>query len=808
MRIKSVACDQFAGLLDKELEFDKGLNIILGDNETGKSTIVELIYHMLFQDAKLDARKDTAFLENYFPKKLSGPVGDVIDGELRFQTEDGNYKLTKEWDKKNGSCKLRTPDGTVIKSEEQIKDILGDILGYGQGVYGEIVFPTQKRSQDAIASIMKEFSKKKSDKLDELKGELASVLNQAALETGGISIDKLETELKNLLNMYGERWDFELDLPEGGAKRGLLNPWKSVAYTKAADEGKQAIILRGYYNLKEIEKQQADTLVSEKKVETCKEKLINAQQGRRNAQDERDKFTGYVSILSQVNMLKEKVVDLQDMIKGQEEAAQDWPKREELLVKLEALKCKLAQAKTRDLYLKVSELQKALDGCKAELSGVKAVDIEDIKLLKNLTNQVGKLEGQISGLNLMAKIKKLGEETINITSATTGETIELSGDELIINEAVDIVIPHIMELQLMPQGVEISEVKTALKEFNQRIDGIYKKYQVDSLEQLEDSEARYRSLTVDISSLNERIDMRLGGKSWEELKTENSKLPEMVESEVEVKNQIAMICSADKLDENIAQHLNMVEIYTKRYTSKNELSKFILSDKQEIDKLTSKLDILGEVPAEYAEITDTDEYEKKLKAKIEDFENLCQQAQEELKNAELELGDRTSEEYEEALVEAKQSFDSAKEAYAHWYNIYQTFNNLKENLKGNPTVDIEDKFNSYLEIISKGKLSLVDMDDKLNVKLASDNHAMSYDILSEGTKDTVSLAFRLAMLEHIFPEGGGLAIFDDPFTDMDPNRVAEACKLIEKLAQNNQVIFVTCDEKYVAMMDGNVLTTM
>ena len=193
---------------------------------------------------------------------------------------------------------------------------------------------------------------------------------------------------------------------------------------------------------------------------------------------------------------------------------------------------------------------------------------------------------------------------------------------------------------------------------------------------------------------------------------------------------------------------------------------------------------------------------------IEDFENLCQQAQEELKNAELELGDRTSEEYEEALVEAKQSFDSAKEAYAHWYNIYQTFNNLKENLKGNPTVDIEDKFNSYLEIISKGKLSLVDMDDKLNVKLASDNHAMSYDILSEGTKDTVSLAFRLAMLEHIFPEGGGLAIFDDPFTDMDPNRVAEACKLIEKLAQNNQVIFVTCDEKYVAMMDGNVLTTM
>ena len=101
----------------------------------------------------------------------------------------------------------------------------------------------------------------------------------------------------------------------------------------------------------------------------------------------------------------------------------------------------------------------------------------------------------------------------------------------------------------------------------------------------------------------------------------------------------------------------------------------------------------------------------------------------------------------------------------------------------------------------------MDMDDKLNVKLVSGNYALSYDILSEGTKDTVSLAFRLAMLEHIFPEGGGLAIFDDPFTDMDPQRVAESCKLIERFAKNNQVIFVTCDEKYVNMLDGNVLKT-
>ena len=92
----------------------------------------------------------------------------------------------------------------------------------------------------------------------------------------------------------------------------------------------------------------------------------------------------------------------------------------------------------------------------------------------------------------------------------------------------------------------------------------------------------------------------------------------------------------------------------------------------------------------------------------------------------------------------------------------------------------------------------------MSVKLASADHALTYGILSEGTRETVSLAFRLAMLEHIFPGGGGLAVFDDPFTEMDPKRVEQSVRLIQKFAERNQVIFVTCDEKYEKLMNGEV----
>ena len=54
MKIKKVATEQFAGIRDREVDFDDGINIIYGKNESGKSTLVNLISRTFFQDAKTD----------------------------------------------------------------------------------------------------------------------------------------------------------------------------------------------------------------------------------------------------------------------------------------------------------------------------------------------------------------------------------------------------------------------------------------------------------------------------------------------------------------------------------------------------------------------------------------------------------------------------------------------------------------------------------------------------------------------------------------------------------------------------------
>lgn len=81
----------------------------------------------------------------------------------------------------------------------------------------------------------------------------------------------------------------------------------------------------------------------------------------------------------------------------------------------------------------------------------------------------------------------------------------------------------------------------------------------------------------------------------------------------------------------------------------------------------------------------------------------------------------------------------------------------------------------------------------------------SYGKLSEGTKETVSLAFRLAVLDHLFPDGGSVIVLDDPFTDMDSERTNQACKLVKECVKQHQVIFMTCREEYIQMLGGNTI---
>ncbi|MDE6727778.1 MAG: AAA family ATPase [Oscillospiraceae bacterium] len=133
MIIKKLSTDQFAGIIDKEIEFTDGVNVVFGKNEAGKSTLVGLLSGMLFKDVrlKMNLKADKEFAEDFFPgKKADGKMsGNTINGTVVLSDGSSDYKIVKEWGDEP-SCKINS-QGVMSKGVEKVNERIQPILKYG-----------------------------------------------------------------------------------------------------------------------------------------------------------------------------------------------------------------------------------------------------------------------------------------------------------------------------------------------------------------------------------------------------------------------------------------------------------------------------------------------------------------------------------------------------------------------------------------------------------------------------------------------------------------------------------------------------
>lgn len=67
MILQKIELCPFAGFQHRLVEFNRGLNVVEGENEAGKSTLVNAIKAVLFENTTQGKRALTEFSEKYFP---------------------------------------------------------------------------------------------------------------------------------------------------------------------------------------------------------------------------------------------------------------------------------------------------------------------------------------------------------------------------------------------------------------------------------------------------------------------------------------------------------------------------------------------------------------------------------------------------------------------------------------------------------------------------------------------------------------------------------------------------------------------
>lgn len=811
MILKSIRLHPFAGIRDKKFEFVKQLNVVLGPNEAGKSTLFHAIWNGLLTTTSFTAQQLEKAMGRYFPS--SG--GDVIRVSLELADEKGEtVHIHKTWKKgtRNGTATLQFSDGMEITREEEVQRKLTKLLPVSPATMKTILLAHQSGLHHTIRQMERE---------NNVRKELGDLLRQSLMETAGVSVDRFRELLDSRYEEYFMRWNRSQDYPENN--RGINNPYK-------INVGK---VLQAFYKKERLQGELVKAQEFEERMDRINEKLSELMEVRNK---KREQFLVMEPLKRGISQRKEHEQKLEVFALKEEQLQKInnlWPTLEERIRNLESQK-KSSEEKIAKLHEeldaarqkqkadqleerigKLQTLYERMTGAEKELHEARKIEREVLHGLRTIQRETGNLKSRIEGARLTLRI--VSDRNQNIRFNEAGKEVE----EISTNQGVVVEKMASGGFRLEMEGVQIQvfsgdgDLESAVSEVAEneaQMKRHFEDLQIDTLQDAESLAEIYRQKYQQFESAKQLYTLEAGGKGLDNLRAELQELgiPEHVRAIDDIQNDLVDIQSAQKsCERDIRDAAEQIKSWRKEYESVKKIAREIGKVVYQAGIVEEELSLLPELPEGYASADDFIQETEVLDGEVRRLDERIHQGRLTKTEAERDAPELSSEELEKMAEEAAFDFQRIRNEGETLARVRARALELLERMDAGTYSGLEESFLNWLHQMSGNRFEKVEMDGDLpSLFKTDDGRPLTYDLLSHGTKDTVALAWRFALTEHFLKKERGMIILDDPMVDMDPVRRKQASNAIEQFVGSHQVILLTCHPEHQQGFENGAVIEM
>ena len=746
MKIKALHISAFGGLKNLDINLENSFNIIYGENEHGKTTVMNFIKMMFY-----GTERSSAQLSKNLRKKYTPWDNSVMAGSIDFENSGRLYRLERIFGSSNSTDKVTLIDLGLGNRETASADIGVTLFGLSAAAFERSIFIGQFGFPESH---------------DLASGELNSKLSNIAL-TGDetISFDAVKKRL--------ETAKFEL----------------------MSKSGKSGIYDKNLKNLKELEAQLENSTNTEQAINTAKQKAkfmaqeiaelqeklsaiklkIEAESDVRNA----EKLKELLNLKDQLDTLNNSLT-----LSDGKLADEVFVKKVEFcLSKIETYKAKIETKQGENNILesnlklalnpspdaspkKLEELRKTVQSIEAEINETQ----NSIKTLSNAPKPKTNILWYIlfgiftlcsAGIFALSPLKILAFVGfcialifICIALITTAKSKQKNKKTEA--EIVDLKLKENQLISLLAsEKANFTAINTALNTNSAMIENQKQKLAQKNSEigiLYDEIKAEENTLFSLFSCLKET-------NSIEEINLALNELKQKAETQKSLKQNINYIL---KDIGNISYDQARAKLDNLSVDTETDFESLKSNAEELSNEITTKRETLATLLAEIKSLSANTKNTAQLKAEIDCLERKTKAQKQYCDSLDLALSVLT-----DSYSEVRQSYGSVLEQ-----NAGEIFKGLTDNRYSN--ISISKSFD-------------------ITVEKSDIFGSRELDYLSSGTVDQAYLSLRLALSNLITQESEALPIIlDDALAQYDDNRTKTALKFLSDYSKNGQIIMFTC----------------